>query len=50
MTIRESHKYIILVNPYKIINNLLGDRSLRMGREKNNVDEQTRPRPKPDEE
>ena len=29
---------------------LLGDRSLRMGREKINDDEQTRPRTKPDEE
>ena len=29
---------------------LLGDRSLRMGREKNSADEQTRPWPKPDEE
>ena len=29
---------------------MLGDRSLRMGREKNSAHEQTRPRPKPDEE
>ena len=29
---------------------VLGDRSLRMEREKDSADEQTRPRPKPDEE